>query len=57
MTRRLLCLSDIHDDFELYTESLLPDADAVLIAGDFTNRGDRLQLYNTTFVFSECRLP
>jgi Icc-related predicted phosphoesterase len=38
---KILCLSDIHDQFGDYKPSELPDADIVLLAGDITDLGVR----------------
>ncbi len=36
---RLVCLSDIHSNFERYRPENLPDADACIVAGDLTESG------------------
>lgn len=36
---RLLCISDLHGRFEQWAPETLPEADAALVAGDFTNWG------------------
>lgn len=38
---RILALSDIHGQFDRFAASSLPEADIVLICGDFTNLGIR----------------
>jgi predicted phosphodiesterase len=38
---KILCLSDIHDQFTNYKPAELPDADIVLLAGGHTDLGVR----------------
>ena len=42
---RLLCLSDLHGDFDRFPSEHLPDADAVIVAGDITTNGLRYPPY------------
>src|SRR5437016_2646182 len=39
--RRILAMSDIHDRFEEFAVSRLPDAELCIVAGDLTNHGIR----------------
>src|SRR6478672_9035939 len=39
--RRILAMSDIHDRFEEFAVSRLPDAELCIVAGDLTNYGVR----------------
>ena len=41
---RILAISDIHDDFDLFAPEDLPDADVCVVAGDLTNYGVRRPL-------------
>jgi len=37
---KLLCMSDIHCEFERFDPEMMPEADVVIIAGDLTNFGN-----------------
>lgn len=40
---RILALSDVHEDYDLFDSSNIPDADLVAICGDLTNTGKKFK--------------